>query len=151
MVFYSCGDSPLGVERRFITFFFIKTNIQGRSELRNLVLGEFTKKESNGGISRNYVWDTKKGCKNYKGGRKDYRKKRASTIFLDMPELELLNPYKIVKDFLKLIPSRLHHDTFPLFLHPRHKYDSNGNSYRKKKHKPGESGYMCRGKNFLND
>ena len=86
--------------------------------MRNCVLGGFTEKQAVAGGYRKYIWNMKKGCKNYKGGRKDYRKKRASTIFLDMPELGRLNPYKIMKVYFKLIPSSLHHDTFPLFIHP---------------------------------
>lgn len=59
MIFDSCDDSPFGVERRFITLFFIKTNIRGRSKLRNCTRGGFAEKQSVAGGYRKFVWDTK--------------------------------------------------------------------------------------------
>ena len=51
----SCDDTPLGVERRFITLFLVRTNIRGRSELRNCVLGGFTHKPSKNGVVGKWV------------------------------------------------------------------------------------------------
>ena len=84
-------------------------------------MGGFTHFSSGTDGTRKWIWNMKVGCKNYKGGRKDHKKERKPTIFLNMPELDDLNPYKIVSDYLNLIPSDMRKSKFPLFIHPGNK------------------------------